>query len=88
MYFVCHHKCGIETETEMTDDLVVICLVLVFLNKVCGTGESNLVDVLFHFISRHTKTVIDDLNGLLCRIHKYLNLRLVILGQSILTHHI
>ncbi len=37
MHRICHHKCRIKTKSEMTDNLIVICLVLVFLNEICRT---------------------------------------------------
>ena len=88
MHFISHHKCRIKSKSEMTNDLVLVRLILILFNKVCGTGKSNLIDIFFYFIRCHTNTVIDKLQRLLFRINQHLNLPLVILGKCILTHHI
>ena len=53
MHFVCHHESGIESQTEMADDLIRIALVLIFLYEVGCAGESDLVDVLLHLVRGH-----------------------------------
>ena len=45
----------------MPDNLVLIRLILVFLNKIRRAGESDLVDVLLHLVRRHADTVVDKL---------------------------
>ena len=60
-YLVRYHKCGVEAQSEVSDDLIVIGLVLVLLNEVRCTGKGDPVDVFLHFIGRHTETVIDEL---------------------------
>ena len=72
----------------MTDDLIIVCLVLIFLYEIGGTGKSDLINVFLHLIGCHSQTVIDELKCLVLRIADYLNLWLVILGKSILSHHI
>ena len=42
----------------MTDDLVRVGLVLVFLNEVGGSGEGDLVDIFVHLFGGHSYTVI------------------------------
>ena len=88
VYLISHHKCGIETKTEMTDDLVFVGLIFVLFQKLCSTGESDLCDVLFHLIRCHTETIIDKLHGLGLRIHNDLDLCLIIIRQLILAHHV
>ena len=34
MNFICYHKCGVESKTEMTDDLIIVCLVFVFFQEI------------------------------------------------------
>ena len=60
VYFIGYHECGIKTKTEMTDHLIFVCLVFVFLKKISRTGESDLCDVFFDFVCCHTKTGIDE----------------------------
>ena len=43
----------------MTDDLIVIGFIFVFLDEIRCTGKCNLVDIFFYFIGSHSKTVID-----------------------------
>ena len=58
-----HHECGIETETEMSDDAAGIrALFLILLNEVHRAGESDLIDVLIDFLFRHTDTIIGKLD--------------------------
>ena len=64
----------------MTDDLILVRLILVLLNEIGRTGKCNLIDVFFHLISSHTNTIIDKLQGFLFRIDNNLNLTLVIFG--------
>ena len=35
VYLVRHHECRIESQAEMTDNLILVCLVLILLDKVC-----------------------------------------------------
>ena len=88
MHLVGYHECGIETETEMTDDLILVGLVLIFLHKLCCAGESDLGNVLLYLIRCHTKTVIDKLHGFGFRIDDNLDLCLVIIGKLIFAHHL
>ena len=37
MYFICYHKCGIESQSKMTDDLISIGIIFIFFNKICST---------------------------------------------------
>ena len=80
VHLVCYHKCGVKAKTEVTDDLILVCLILILLNEIGRTGKCDLIDVFFHFIRGHTNTIIDELQGLPFRIDNDLNLTLVILG--------
>ena len=88
MHLVRHHKRRIEAQTEMSDDLILIGLVLVLLDEIRRTGKSDLVDILLHLVRRHTDTVINKLERLLLRVHDHLNLRLITVGQGIFPHHV
>ncbi len=72
----------------MADDLVLIGLVLIFVQEVLSPGESDLVDVLLHFLLCHTDTVVCDGDGLVRRIHGHLNLILHILRLLKLPHQL
>ena len=43
VYLVRYHECGVEAETEVTDDLVVRCLILIFIQEIGCAGECDLV---------------------------------------------
>ena len=88
MYFVRNHKCGIEAQTEVSDNLVCVALVLIFFNEIRRTGECNLVDVFFHFVGGHAKTVILKGKGLFFRVDNHVNSRFVAFGKLVLSHHI
>ena len=72
----------------MTDDLVIRSFVLIFLDKIRGTGERDAVNILLHLVRRHAQSVIDHLDRLVLRAHNDLDLCLVIIRQGILSHHI
>ena len=88
MYFIRYHECGIEAQSEMTDDLVRIALVLIFLNEIRSTGKCDLVDILFHFIGGHAQTVILEGQCLLLGIHDDIHTSLIAFGQGIFSHHV
>ena len=52
------HERGVETESEVTDDRISV--ILVFLEELLRTGESDLVDILLDFLLRHTDTTVGD----------------------------
>ena len=56
LYPIRYHKGRIEAQAEVTDD--GFRLVLVLIQKLLRTGESDLVNVLIHFLFRHADTVI------------------------------
>ena len=88
MYFIRYHECGIEAQSEMTDDLVGIALVLIFLNEIRCAGKCDLVDVLFHFVVSHAQTVILEGQCLLFRIHDDIHTSLIAFRQGIFSHHV
>ena len=59
----CDHESGIETKTEMADDVLVLVLLEEF---ACGR-EGYLVDVLVDLLFSHADTAVDDLQGF-CRL--------------------
>ena len=71
----------------MTDDLIICCLVFIFLKELSCTGKSNLGNVFLHFLSSHTNTIIDKFQSLLIRVYDHLNLRFVSFRKTVLTHY-
>ena len=88
MHFVCHHESRVESQAEMPDNLVCITLVLIFLNKICSTGERNLINILLHFVRSHSQTIVRKGQGLLLRIHHHIYPGLIPFRQRIFPHHI
>ena len=88
MYLVRYHEYGVEAETEVTDDLVVRCFILIFIQEIGCAGECDLCDVLLDLCRRHTKTGIDELQRLLLRVDDDLNLLLISVRVFILAHHL
>ena len=81
-----HHEGRIEAQTEMTDDLVLIGLVLILLQECLGAGKGDLVDVLLHLVHGHAETIILDDDGLLLGIDRYLHL-IVGIGRLLVFAH-
>ena len=81
-----YHKCRIEAQSEMADDLIVVCFVFVFLQKVGSAGESDLGDVFFYLILVHAETVINEFQGLGIRIADDFDFCLVIVREGVLAH--
>ena len=88
MHLVRHHESRVEAQAEMTDHIVLCRLILIFLQELGSAGESDLGDILLHLVRRHAKSVIDELQRLILRIHNYLDRRFIIIGKLILSHHI
>ncbi len=76
MHLVRHHERRIKAQTKVTDDLILVGLVLIFGYKIRCSGKGDLVNVLLHLIRRHTHTVINKLKGLLLRVYQYLDFSL------------
>ena len=82
-----NHECGVESESEMTDNLVIVCLVFVFLDEIRRSGERDLVDILLYFVSRHSETVIGKGHRFLLGAYNHIDARLIIKRSFILAHH-
>ena len=67
----------------MTDDLLAA--VLVFLHEVVRAGESDLVDILAHFLRRHADAVIGKGQNAVLLIYAHGDARLIIVRN--LPHH-
>ena len=83
-----HHEYGIKAQSEMSDDVILVRLILIFFKKCCRTGKCNLGDVLLHFLSGHTETGIDEFHGLLIRIDKNPDRILELVRILIFSHHL
>ena len=80
------HEHGIETEAEMSDDLIARRLVLVFLKEVLCAGEGDIVDIFPDLVRCHAETVIRKRHRLLIRIDGNVDASLVIVRQLTLSH--
>ena len=87
MNILCHHKCRVKSKSKVTDNLIFISLIFIFLKEFCSTGESNLSNILFNFICSHTDTIINKLQSFFLRINDNFNLALEIIRKRILSHH-
>ena len=68
MNFVRDHECRIEAQTEVSDDLGRVLLILVLLEELLRSGERDLRNILDHFVLGHADAVVDKLQGLLIRV--------------------
>ena len=68
-----HHEHGIESKSEMTDNIVLVRLVLILLEKRGRTRKCDLRNIFFHLISRHAKPGISKADGLRFRINDDMN---------------
>ena len=87
IHFICYHKCRIESQTEMTDHLVIRCFIFILLQKFCCTRKCDLGNIFLYFISSHTNTIIDKFQSLCFRIYNDLHCRFIIIRESIFSHH-
>ena len=83
-----NHKGRIESQSEMSDNLVFVCFVFVFLQKFRGAGKSDLRNIFDNFLRRHADSVIDELQGLALVVHDHFDLRLIPFGQMCLADRI
>ena len=88
MHLVGYHECRIKAQSEMTDNLILVGLILILCNKIRCAGKGDLVDILFHFIRRHADAVIDELKGLLLRVHQHLYFPFILCWKRIFSHHV
>ena len=83
VYLICYHKCRVESKSEMSDHLIICCLIFIFLKKLCSTGKSNLGNIFFYL----TDTIINKFQRLLIRIYNNIDSRLVTIRECIITHN-
>ena len=76
-----YHERAVKTETEMTDDLVLIGFVLILLKEIRRAGKCNLVDVFLNLIGGHADSVINKGDRLLLRIGADRDLPLVVVRK-------
>ena len=72
----------------MSDDLILVGLILILGNKIRSAGKCDLVDIFLHLVRRHTDTVIGDFDRLFLGMDLYVDPRLKIIRQGIFPHHI
>ena len=72
----------------MTDNLVVVCLIFIFCNKICRAGKCDLVNIFVNLFLRHAKAIIPDGNGLFIGVYADLDLILHILRLFVLAHQL
>ena len=83
---ICHHKSRVKAQTKMPDDLILICLVLVLLQKTLRTGKGDLIDVGFYFVCGHTNSVIDKGQCLFFGVGNHINPVLLPFRRFIFAH--
>ena len=87
VYLVRYHKCGIKAKAEVSDNLVLIRLVLILFKKVRRPGKSDLIDIFLHLVRRHADPVINKFQRLFFRVDHYFYFRLVVIRQNTFSHH-
>ena len=71
MNLVRYHEGRVKAQSEMTDDLIVIGLVLVFLQEISRAGKGDLVDVFLDLVCRHAQSGIDEFQCFVLRIYHH-----------------
>ena len=87
VYLIRNHKRGIKSKSEMTDHLIICCLILIFLKKFCCTGKSDLCNIFLYLICSHTDTIINKLQGFLIWIYDNIHCRFIAIRECIITHN-
>ena len=87
-YTVCHHESRIEAQSEMSDNLILICLIFVLCKECFCTRKSNLTDVFFYFFCGHAKTIIDEFQSFVLVICHDSYFKFGIVRNLIFSHHI
>ena len=82
-----YHERRIEAQSKVTDDLIVVRLILVFIHEGFRTGEGNVVDIFLHLVRCHAKSVIGNLNGLALGIQNHVDSCLPALRKLRFPHH-
>ncbi len=72
----------------MADYLIIVCFVLVLLQKCRSTGKCDLGNVLFHFIGIHSQTSIGKRNLLVFGIHNNADLHILPFRNAVLSDNI
>ena len=80
------HEHRIETQAEMSDDIVFICLIFILLKEVGCSGKCDLRDVFLHLIRCHAQTGIAEGDRLCIRIHDNMDRVLMFIRILIFTH--
>ena len=88
VYLIRYHESGVKAQAEVADDLILVGLVLVFCQEIGGAGESDLVDILLHLVSGHTKAVVAESQRLLLRVNNDVYFRFVFVRELVLAHHL
>ena len=88
MYFVSYHECRIESKTEVSDHIILCCLIFIFFKELCCSGKCDLCNVFFYFIGCHSKTIICKFQSLFFWIDFNFDRRFIIIRQLVFTHHI
>ncbi len=88
MDLVSHHERGVKSESEMPYYLIFGGLILIFLEKFRRAREGDLRNVFLHLVGRHADAVIDEFERLFVGICDHLYIRLIIIGELILSDHV
>ena len=75
---ICDHEDTVEAEAEVSDDLIIVGLILILVDEVRRTGEGNLIDILLDLLCGHTDTVILEGDGLMLGIDDHIDSALII----------
>ena len=86
--FVGYHKYRIKTKAEMSDDLILCCFILIFIQKVSSTGKCNLRDIFLDLCSCHAKTGINKFQCFFIRVDDDFYFLFVILRVFVFAHHL
>ena len=69
---LCDHKCRIEANAELTDDVDVV-LLFVFVLERQRTGMRDRTEVVLHFLGSHAAAVVLDDKAAVCLVERQLN---------------
>ena len=75
---ICDHEDTVEAEAEVSDNLIIVGLILILVDEVGRTGEGDLIDVLLDLLFRHTDTVILEGDGLMLGIDDHIHSALIV----------
>ena len=83
-----YHECRIESESEVSDDLVAVRLILILFQELRRAGKSNLCDVTDYLVRSHTNSVIGEYQCFFLIVNRYGDLRLISLRKPYLAYGI